>query len=344
MGCVTFGCLTGFYSGSIIQAMKKKQKITLIILSVSLVVLLVLIVLLLLKKPYKSGNTKEPDTSPSSETSSVTEITSVAETTPAEQTTSDAGKTTDNEKETTSGIPTTNEEETTENPDILRDNKYNQLAINAKENGQKIVYLTFDDGSGTLTPTVLDTLDKYGVKATFFVVAEYSPSKDFAKEQYNAILAKDHTLGIHSFTHSRANIYQSLDTFKEDIDSVYNYVYELTGFKPYVSRFPGGSSTSFADERMKTEYIPYVKSKGLTYYDWNVSSGDGNGSITSEQVYNNVINGVKNKNVSVVLMHDGSGHEATVEALPRILDTLINEMNCVILPITQSTTPVQADF
>lgn len=43
-------------------------------------------------------------------------------------------------------------------------------------------------------------------------------------------------------------------------------------------------------------------------------------------------------------MHDGSGHEATVEALPRILDTLINEMNCVILPITQSTTPVQADF
>lgn len=227
---------------------------------------------------------------------------------------------------------------------MLRDNKYNQIAINAKENGQKIVYLTFDDGSGTLTPAVLDTLDKYGVKATFFVVAEYSPSKDFAKEQYNAIIAKDHTLGIHSYTHSRANIYQSLDTFKEDIDSVYNYVYELTGFKPYVSRFPGGSSTSFADERMKTEYIPYVKSKGLIYYDWNVSSGDGNGSITSEQVYNNVINGVRNKDVSVVLMHDGSGHEATVEALPRILDTLINEMNCVILPITQSTTPVQADF
>lgn len=338
MGCVTFGWLTGFYPGSIIQAMKKKQKITLIILSVSLVVLLVLIVLLLLKKSDKSGNTKEPDTSPASETSSVTE------TTPAEVTTSDAGKTTDNEKETTSGIPTTTEKETTENPDILRDNKYNQLAINAKENGQKIVYLTFDDGSGTLTPTVLDTLDKYGVKATFFVVAEYSPSKDFAKEQYNAILAKDHTLGIHSLTHSRANIYQSLDAFKEDIDSVYNYVYELTGFKPYVSRFPGGSSTSFADERMKTEYIPYVKSKGLIYYDWNVSSGDGNGSITSEQVYNNVINGVKNKDVSVVLMHDGSGHEATVEALPRILDTLINEMNCVILPITQSTTPVQADF
>ena len=296
--------------------MKKKEKITIIFLVVSLMTALVLITLLVLKKPDKSGSEKKADTGPTVKS------------------TADAATTSD--AETTS--------DTTENPDMLRDNKYNQIAINAKENGQKIVYLTFDDGSGTLTPAVLDTLDKSGVKATFFVVAEYSPSKDFAKEQYNAIIAKDHTLGIHSYTHSRANIYQSLDAFKEDIDSVYNYVYELTGFKPYVSRFPGGSSTSFADERMKTEYIPYVKSKGLIYYDWNVSSGDGNGSITSEQVYNNVINGVRNKDVSVVLMHDGSGHEATVEALPRILDTLINEMNCVILPITQSTTPVQADF
>ena len=296
--------------------MKKKEKITIIFLVVSLMTALVLIAMLVLKKPDKSGSEKKADTSPTVKTTADAATTSDAETT------SDTEKTADNEKEHAKMW-------------------FKELA---GIGDTKIVYLTFDDGSGTLTPTVLDTLDKYGVKATFFVVAEYSPSKDFAKEQYNAILAKDHTLGIHSYTHSRANIYQSLDAFKEDIDSVYNYVYELTGFKPYVSRFPGGSSTSFADERMKTEYIPYVKSKGLIYYDWNVSSGDGNGSITSEQVYNNVINGVRNKDVSVVLMHDGSGHEATVEALPRILDMLINEMNCVILPITQSTTPVQADF
>lgn len=164
---------------------------------------LVLITLLVLKKPDKSGSEKKADTGPTVESTADAATTSDAETT------SDTEKTTDNEKETTTETPTTAEEETTENPDMLRDNKYNQIAINAKENGQKIVYLTFDDGSGTLTPAVLDTLDKYGVKATFFVVAEYSPSKDFAKEQYNAILAKDHTLGIHSYTHSRANIYIS---------------------------------------------------------------------------------------------------------------------------------------
>ena len=88
--------------------------------------------------------------------------------------------------------------------------------------------------------------------------------------------------------------------------------------------------------------IPYVKEMGLVYYDWNVSSGDG-AVISSDGVYQRVTEGVANNDVSVVLMHDGSGHEETVKALPRILDKLI-EMNCVILPITQSTDPVQASL
>ena len=60
--------------------------------------------------------------------------------------------------------------------------------------------------------------------------------------------------------------------------------------------------------------------------------------------YIRMFNGVTNKDVSVVLMHDGSGHDETVAALPSILDTLINEMNCLIVPITASTIPVQSQF
>ena len=133
----------------------KKEKITIIFLVVSLMTALVLIALLALKKPDISGSEKKADTGPTVKTTADAATTSDAETT------SDTEKTTDNEKETTTETPTTAEEETPENPDMLRDNKYNQIAINAKENGQKIVYLTFDDGSGTLTPAVLDTLDKY---------------------------------------------------------------------------------------------------------------------------------------------------------------------------------------
>ena len=174
--------------------------------------------------------------------------------------------------------------------------------------------------------------------------SNYSPSEDFARTEYNDIISRGHTLGIHSFTHSRANIYESFDAFKADADHMYNYVTELTGRPPRFWRFPGGSATSFADSRMKSDYIPYIESLGMTYYDWNVSSGDGSGNITRDKVYQNVINGVTNKDVSVVLMHDGSGHDETVAALPSILDTLINEMNCLIVPITASTMPVQSQF
>ncbi len=247
--------------------------------------------------------------------------------------------------------PTTEEPSTTEEPltqadsydqqKALRDAYYTPLVNEAIAAGRKVVYLTFDDGSSEYTPTVIDTLNQYNVHATFFVVGTYC-SEDYAKEMYNKILENGNTLGIHSYTHSRANIYASDEAFQNDFNQMYDYVYNLTGYRPWLWRFPGGSSTSIAPEgAMKNSYIPYITSKGMTYYDWNVSSGDGSNSTTSEQVYNNVINGVKDKAVSVVLMHDGYGHGATVSVLPQLLDTLINEMNCLIVPITPGTTPVQ---
>lgn len=269
------------------------------------------------------------------------DITTYAE--PVTEEFSDTGNATEPET-TTSDLPDETTSADVTSDEDSRDAYYNGLAKEAAAAGRKIVYLTFDDGSGTLTPTVLDTLDQYGVKATFFVVGSYSLSDEYAKTEYNDILNRGNTLGIHSFTHSRANIYKSIETFSEDCDKMIEYVQNLTGFTPYLWRFPGGSATSFADERMHDEYIPYVESKGLTYYDWNVSSGDGSSKTTEDQIYNNVIEGVKGKSVSVVLMHDGSGHEPSVAALPRILNTLINEMDCVILPITRSTTPVQSQI
>ncbi len=253
--------------------------------------------------------------------------------------------TTPQESVPTAADETTAPKETeTEYKNNERDLYYTSLVNQAVADGRKVVYLTFDDGSGVLTPSVLDILDKYGVKATFFVVGEFSKGDDNAKTMYNEILTRGHTLGIHSFTHARADIYSSLEAFSRDCNKMFNYVIELTGYTPFLWRFPGGSATMFADSRMKTEYIPYVENKGLTYYDWNVSSGDGNGTITSGDIYNNVINGVKKNDVSVVLMHDGKGHEETVAALPDILNTLINEMNCLVVPITESTTPVQSQF
>ena len=223
-----------------------------------------------------------------------------------------------------------------------RDLYYSELVNQAIAENRKVVYLTFDDGSSTLTPSVLNILDEYGVHATFFVVGAHSLGDENAQTMYNEIINRGHSLGIHSFTHNRADIYASLEAFSEDCNKMYDYVIKLTGYTPFLWRFPGGSATMYADHRMQTEYIPYVESKGLTYYDWNVSSGDGSRDACSTDIYNNVINGVMKRNVSVVLLHDGSGHEDTINALPDILDTLINELNCLVVPITESTTPVQS--
>lgn len=239
------------------------------------------------------------------------------------------------------------EEATTEKPttvayDKSRDEYYSELVEQAKKDGRKVVYLTFDDGPSKLTPQVMEILDEYNVKATFFVVGMCTPSEEAARNSYTEVIKRGHSLGIHSFTHDRGTIYLSLDEFSKDCDKMYEYVYNLVGYKPFLWRFPGGSKTMYADSRMNTEYIPYINRKGLEYYDWNVSSGDGSSETKRDDIYRNVITGVSNKDVSVVLMHDGFGREETVAALPDILNTLINEMNCLVVPITESTTPIHA--
>ena len=65
--------------------------------------------------------------------------------------------------------------------------------------------------------------------------------------------------------------------------------------------------------------------------------------IIAQKIYNNVINGVNEKDVSVVLMHDAYDKHTTLEALPMILEKL-QAMNALILPITEDTVPVHHNF
>ena len=53
-----------------------------------------------------------------------------------------------------------------------------------------------------------------------------------------------------------------------------------------------------------TRLTKEVTNRGFTYFDWNVSSGDGGGTTDTRKVYENVINGINSHNISVVLQHD----------------------------------------
>lgn len=166
----------------------------------------------------------------------------------------------------------------------------------------KVIYLTFDDGPSNYTEDILNTLDKYDVKATFFVTCSGSLDK-YAKK----IIEKGHTLGLHTCTHRYNTIYSSEENYFNDLNSISNKVEELTGYKSKYIRFPGGSSNTISrfNKGIMTRLTQKVTEDGYKYYDWNIDSGDAAGA-DKEGVYNNVISALKNHNYStnMVLMHD----------------------------------------
>lgn len=198
------------------------------------------------------------------------------------------------------------------------------------------VYLTFDDGPSANTDQILDILDEYGVKATFFVVG-----KEGYNDQYRRIVEEGHTLGMHSYSHVYHDIYESVEAYGQDLEKLHTYLYELTGVDSRIVRLPGGSSNTVSKDKIQ-DIIAYLGQQGMTYYDWNVSSGDAaSGYVSAQQIADNVLNHVSEHHTSIVLMHDASGKNTTVEALPIILEKILESDNMVLLPITEDTVPIQ---
>ncbi len=198
------------------------------------------------------------------------------------------------------------------------------------------VYLTFDDGPSKYTNEILDILAEYDVKATFFVLA-----KDGFEEEYRRIAEEGHTLALHSYSHKYSTIYSTPTLFREDIRLIQDYVQDRTGQKSLFYRFPGGSSNTLVDFD-KEELFQILREEELSYFDWNVASQDaGSVKLSPIRIQQNVMEGVKEKECGVVLLHDAADKYTTVEALPLILDALTKDETFVVLPITEGTEPVR---
>ncbi|MDR0949579.1 MAG: polysaccharide deacetylase [Lachnospiraceae bacterium] len=200
------------------------------------------------------------------------------------------------------------------------------------------VYLTFDDGPSAYTEDILDILDEYGVKATFFVVGK---EDDRSKERILEIVNRGHTLGMHSYSHVYRDIYKSVDAFAADLKKIQDYLYELTGVKSTVYRFPGGSSNTISDVDVRT-FIEYLDEQGIAYFDWNISSGDASiNPLSVSTIVQNTTSSIDSHSVSVILMHDALSKKSTVEALPLIIEKILENEDTVILPITEETILIQ---
>ncbi len=215
-------------------------------------------------------------------------------------------------------------------------------AVNQKENlageeDEHKVYLTFDDGPSPSTGQILDVLKEHGIKATFFVVGK---DDEESKALYRRIVDEGHTLAMHSYSHPYSSLYSSVDAFERDFSEIQNYLFEVTGEECLYYRFPGGSSNQVSDVDMK-EFIRYLNGRGITYFDWNVASGDATAqAYTPEKLVENVLSDVVKYKTSIVLMHDAETKASTIKALGPMIEAL-QGMGAEILPIDEDTTVVQ---
>lgn len=202
----------------------------------------------------------------------------------------------------------------------------------------KRIYLTFDDGPSRNTDKILDILKEYDVKATFFVVGK---TDEESVRAYQRIVAEGHTLAMHSYSHKYSEIYASKESFEQDLRQLQEYLYQITGVWPRFYRFPGGSSNTVSKVDMQ-ELIEYLNESGITYFDWNIASGDAiSGQLGKDTIVNNCIGGIKAKQECMILMHDASDKNSTVEALSLLIEQVRSSENAVFLPITDETTTVQ---
>lgn len=183
------------------------------------------------------------------------------------------------------------------------------LPIYSVEREDKKIAITFNCAwDGKDIPLILDTLDKYGAKATFFVLGTWA---DDYPNDVKAIYDAGHEIGTHSNTHpdmtkiSREEITKELLRSSEKIEAI-------TGKMPTLFRAPSGA---YNNELIKT-----ASELGFCTIQWDIDSRDWK-KPSAEEMTNNVVENAGNG--SILLFH--CGMENTDEALPMILERLFDE-------------------
>ena len=195
----------------------------------------------------------------------------------------------------------------------------------------KIVYLTFDDGPCSYTEDIIKILNKYNVKATFFVTNQFSSYQNIIKKEFNS----GHSIAVHTYSHNYNQIYGSLDNYISDFNQMNEIIHEQTGTYSKIFRFPGGSSNTISrfNRGIVTEIANKMTELGYFYFDWNVDSND-TGTTDPNIIFNNVISEIENNQYSVVLMHDIK--KANIESVDKIIEYGLNN-GYTFLPLDENS-------
>mgnify|MGYP003367716067 FL=1 len=186
----------------------------------------------------------------------------------------------------------------------------------------KRVFLTFDDGpSKTVTPLILDLLKQENIKATFFLLgsrAELNP--DIVKREYD----EGHYIANHGYSHNYTNIYQTPQSVVDEFNATEVAIKNALGnqeYNSYLFRFPGGMPGG-KHAQLKAEAAQILEQNGVAHLDWNALTSDAAGAKTSEEMLQNAISTIGEKNSVVILMHDAGDKILTYEMLPNLISYL----------------------
>lgn len=185
-------------------------------------------------------------------------------------------------------------------------------------NNVKKIYLTFDDGPYIYTSKLLDYLDAYNAKATFFVTNQNSDYTYLIKDEYD----RGHAIGIHTASHKYWQIYKSDQALADDINEMSDIIYNLTGYRTNLYRFPGGSSNTISSrycDGIISRMSKILDELNYIYFDWDVASGDSDGLKQSQAIFENCISEITTlqSDEIVILQHDI--YDYSVEAVPLII-------------------------
>ena len=171
---------------------------------------------------------------------------------------------------------------------------------------EKKVAITFDTSWGNdNTEVILDILEKYKVKATFFIIGKWA--NEF-QDEVKLINAKGHEIGNHSYIHPNMTSL-SIERINKEITSTDAKIFELTGQTTKLFRCPEGE---YNDTLIKA-----VEATGKYCIQWDVDSIDWKEQSANDE-YQRVIK--RTKPGSIILFHNNAKY--TPENLPKIIEKL----------------------
>lgn len=180
-------------------------------------------------------------------------------------------------------------------------------AIWRMDKDKKAVYLTFDDGPiPRVTPWVLDVLDRYGIKATFFMVGDNIRKHP---DEFRMVVEKGHRIGNHTFNHIRGLSYD-INSYLENTDKACRMMMNTNLFRP-----PHGYMSPKQYAELKKRYKIIM---------WDLVTRDYNRKFTGEQILQKVKKYARNG--SIITFHDSLKSEENIRyALPKAIEWLMEQ-------------------